>query len=97
MRSPRETSCWLQMFPSSFFLKIFSKKDCSYPSLKSFYYCMHYIQWMLLKTAVIVSFCLCILRGTKRLVSVNVCSVEGNSADIFVSEVSPGILVVKRK
>ena len=36
-------------------------------------------------------------RGTKRLVSVNICSVEGNSADIFVSKVSPGILVVKRK
>ena len=36
-------------------------------------------------------------RGTKRLVSVNICSVEGNSADIFVSKVSPGILVVKEK
>ena len=36
-------------------------------------------------------------RGTKRLVSVNICSVEGNSADIFVSKVSPGTLVVKRK
>ena len=38
-----------------------------------------------------------LLRGTKRLVSVQFCSVEGNSADIFVSKVSPGILVVKRK
>ena len=37
------------------------------------------------------------LRGTKRLVSVNICSVEGNSADIFVNKVSPGILVIKRK
>ena len=36
-------------------------------------------------------------RGTKRRVSVNICSVEGNSADIFVSKVSPGILVVKEK
>ena len=36
-------------------------------------------------------------RGTKRLVSVNICSVEGNSAYIFVSKVSPGILVVKKK
>ena len=38
-----------------------------------------------------------LIRGTKRLVSVNICSLEGNSADIFFSEVSPGILVVKRK
>ena len=37
------------------------------------------------------------IRGTKRLVSVDICSVEGNSADIFVSKVSPEILVVKRK
>ena len=37
------------------------------------------------------------IRATKRLVSVNICSVEGYSADIFVSKVSPGILVVKRK
>ena len=36
-------------------------------------------------------------RGTKRLVSVNICSVEGNSADIFVSKVSPGIFVIKVK
>ena len=35
--------------------------------------------------------------GTKRLVSVNICLVEGNSAGVFVSEVSPGILVVKRR
>ena len=28
------------------------------------------------------------IRGTKRLVSVNICSVEGNSADILVSKVS---------
>ena len=37
------------------------------------------------------------IRGTKRLVSVNICSVEGNSADIFVSKVSPGIFVIKEK
>ena len=37
------------------------------------------------------------IRGTKRLVSVNICLVEGNSADIFVSKVSPEILVVKRR
>ena len=36
-------------------------------------------------------------RGTKRLVSVNICSAEGNSAGIFVSKVSPGIFVVKQK
>ena len=36
-------------------------------------------------------------RGTKRLVSVNICSVEGNSADIFVSQVSPGIFVIKER
>ena len=36
-------------------------------------------------------------RGTKRLVSVNICSVEGNSAGIFDSRVSPGIFVVKEK
>ena len=36
-------------------------------------------------------------RGTKRLVSVNICSVECNSAGIFVSKVSPGIFVVKEK
>ena len=38
-----------------------------------------------------------IFRGTKRLVSVNICSVEGNSADIFVSKVPPGIFVIKVK
>ena len=38
-----------------------------------------------------------IVRSTKRLVSVNICSVEGNSACIFFSKVTPGILVVKRK
>ena len=37
------------------------------------------------------------VRGTKRLVSVNICSVEGNSADIFVSKVSAGIFVIKVK
>ena len=37
------------------------------------------------------------IRGTKRLVSVNICSAEGNSAGIFVSKVSPGIFVVKEK
>ena len=36
-------------------------------------------------------------RGTKRLVSVNICSVEGNSAGIFVSKVTPGIFVIKVK
>ena len=36
-------------------------------------------------------------RGTKRLVSVNICSVEGNLADIFVSKVLPGIFVMKVK
>ena len=36
-------------------------------------------------------------RGTKRLVSVNICSVEGNSAYIFVSKVSPGILARRKK
>ena len=34
-------------------------------------------------------------RGTKRLVSVNSCTVEGNSADICVSKVSPEIFVIK--
>ena len=38
-----------------------------------------------------------IFRGTKRLVSINICSVEGNSADIFFSKVSPGIFVIKVK
>ena len=38
-----------------------------------------------------------LIRGTKRLVSVNICSVEGNSATIFVSKVSPGIFVIKEK
>ena len=38
-----------------------------------------------------------IFRGTKRLVSVNICSAEGNSAAIFVSKVSPGIFVAKAK
>ena len=37
------------------------------------------------------------IRGTKRLVSVNICSVEGNSADIFVSQVSPLIFVIKER
>ena len=36
-------------------------------------------------------------RGTKRPVSVNICLVEGNSADIFVTKVSPGIFVIKVK
>ena len=35
-------------------------------------------------------------RGTKRLVSINICSVKGNSAE-FVSKVSPGIFVIKVK
>ena len=34
-------------------------------------------------------------RGTKRLVSVNICSVEGSSASVFVSKVSPGIFVIR--
>ena len=38
-----------------------------------------------------------ILRGTKRLVSVNICSVDLNSAGIFFSKVSPGIFVIKVK
>ena len=38
-----------------------------------------------------------LVRGTKRLVSISNCSVEGNSAGVFVSKVSPGILVVQRK
>ena len=38
-----------------------------------------------------------IIRGTKRLVSVNICSVEGNSAGIFVSKVPPGIFATKVK
>ena len=37
------------------------------------------------------------IRGTKRLVSENICSVEGNSAGIFVSKVSPGTFVIKVK
>ena len=37
------------------------------------------------------------VRGTKRLVSVNICSVEGNSAGVFVSKISPGIFVIKVK
>ena len=36
-------------------------------------------------------------RGTKQLVSANICSVEGNSAGIFVRKVSPGIFVIKVK
>ena len=36
-------------------------------------------------------------RGTKRLFSENMCSVEGNSAAIFVSKVSPGVFVIKVK
>ena len=34
-------------------------------------------------------------RGTERLVSANIRSVEGNSAGIFVGKVSPGIFLVK--
>ena len=37
------------------------------------------------------------IRGTKPLVSENICSVEGNWAAIFVSKVSPGIFVIKLK
>ena len=36
-------------------------------------------------------------RGTKRLVSVNICSVECYSAGIFDSKLSPGIFLVKKK
>ena len=32
-----------------------------------------------------------LVRDTKRLVSENICSVEGNSAAIFFSKASPGI------
>ena len=35
------------------------------------------------------------LRGTKRLASINIYSVEGNSGNIFVSIVSPEIFVLK--
>ena len=35
--------------------------------------------------------------GTKRLVAVNICSLEGNSAGIFDSKVSPGIQPVHNK
>ena len=35
--------------------------------------------------------------GTKRLVSVHMYSVEGNSAGIFVSKESPGIFVIKER
>ena len=45
----------------------------------------------------VCSFASCFDRGTKRLVSVNICSVEGNSADIFFSKVSPGIFYNKGK
>ena len=38
-----------------------------------------------------------LFRSTKRLVSVYICSVEGNSAAIFVGKVSPGIFVLKEK
>ena len=48
---------------------------------------------MFLQSTLLSSF----IRGTKRLVSVNICSVKGNSADIFGSKVSPGIFVVKEK
>ena len=36
-------------------------------------------------------------RGIKQLVSVNICSVEGNSAGIFASKLSTGIFVIKVK
>ena len=36
-------------------------------------------------------------RGTIRLVSVNICSVESNSAGIFDGKMSPAIFVVKEK
>ena len=36
-------------------------------------------------------------RGSKRLVSVNICSVEGNSAGVFVSKVPPEICVTEGK
>ena len=36
-------------------------------------------------------------RGAKQLVSVNICSVEVNSAGIFVSKVPPGIFVMKKE
>ena len=37
------------------------------------------------------------IRDTKRLVSVNIFSVEGNSAGIFLSKLSPRIFVIKVK
>ena len=37
------------------------------------------------------------VRGTQRLVSVNICSVEGNSAGIFGSKLSPRGFVIKEK
>ena len=37
------------------------------------------------------------IKGTKRLVSVNICSVKGNSASIFLTKMSPGIFVIKIK
>ena len=36
-------------------------------------------------------------QGHQLLVSVNICSVEVNSAGIFFSKVSPGIFVIKVK
>ena len=36
-------------------------------------------------------------RGTKRLVSVDICSAEGYSAGIFVGKVSPGIFEIRAK
>ena len=35
--------------------------------------------------------------GHQMAVSVSICSAEGNLAGIFVSKVSPGILVIKEK
>ena len=35
--------------------------------------------------------------GTKWLATVNICSLEGDSAHIFVSKMSPAILVIKVK
>ena len=38
-----------------------------------------------------------LFRGTKRLFSVNICPVEGNSAGIFVSKLSPRGFEIKEK
>ena len=46
---------------------------------------------------VIVTYMMRVIKGTKRLVSVQICSVKDNSAGIFVSKVPPGIFVIKKR